>query len=97
MTTSFIAGSGSGRSTNFIPAVPAAWSVTTIAFMEWSPRIRRVMPRATVAAESDAETAPLNARCERVAIGSYARIVQVGGLEKHQKAEKAWSQFGAFG
>ena len=24
---------GSGRSTSFIPAVPAAWSVTTIAFM----------------------------------------------------------------
>src|ERR1700745_228102 len=31
--TSFIAGSGSGRSTSVIPAVPAAWSVTTIAFM----------------------------------------------------------------
>jgi hypothetical protein len=31
--TSFIAARGSGRSTNFIPAVPAAWSVTTIAFM----------------------------------------------------------------
>src|SRR5262245_54185499 len=31
--TSFIAADGSGRSTNFIPAVPAAWSVTTIAFI----------------------------------------------------------------
>src|SRR5512146_2030704 len=31
--TSFIAGSGSGRSASVIPAVPAAWSVTTIAFM----------------------------------------------------------------
>src|SRR5215475_1403167 len=31
--TSFIAACGSGRSTSFIPAVPAAWSVTTIAFM----------------------------------------------------------------
>src|SRR4051794_24245457 len=30
--TSFIAACGSGRSTSFIPAVPAAWSVTTIAF-----------------------------------------------------------------
>jgi hypothetical protein len=30
---SFIAACGSGRSTSFIPAVPAAWSVTTIAFM----------------------------------------------------------------
>src|SRR3979490_1719346 len=29
----FIAACGSGRSTSFIPAVPAAWSVTTIAFM----------------------------------------------------------------
>src|SRR5260370_14647791 len=31
--TSFIAAGGSGCSTSFIPAVPAAWSVTTIAFM----------------------------------------------------------------
>src|SRR6185369_13002133 len=31
--TSFIAADGSGRSTSFIPAVPAAWSVTTIAFI----------------------------------------------------------------
>src|ERR687888_1047471 len=31
--TSFIAAGGSGRSTSVIPAVPAAWSVTTIAFM----------------------------------------------------------------
>src|SRR6266550_4555963 len=31
--TSFIAACGSGRSASFIPAVPAAWSVTTIAFM----------------------------------------------------------------
>src|SRR3546814_1406459 len=30
--TSFIAACGSGRSTSVIPAVPAAWSVTTIAF-----------------------------------------------------------------
>src|SRR6266516_4986222 len=36
--TSFIAAGGSGRSTSFIPAVPAAWSGTTIAFMEFSPR-----------------------------------------------------------
>ncbi|HET8536725.1 MAG TPA: hypothetical protein VFL73_06040, partial [Solirubrobacteraceae bacterium] len=32
--TSFIAAGGSGRSTSAIPAVPAALSVTTIAFME---------------------------------------------------------------
>src|SRR5215472_14842461 len=31
--TSFIAACGSGRSASFIPAVPAAGSVTTIAFM----------------------------------------------------------------
>ena len=31
--TSFIAACGSGRSTSVIPAVPAAWSVTTIAFI----------------------------------------------------------------
>jgi hypothetical protein len=31
--TSFIAACGSGRFTSFIPAVPAARSVTTIAFM----------------------------------------------------------------
>src|SRR5204863_16639 len=31
--TSFIAAGGSGRSASFIPAVPAAWSVTTIAFI----------------------------------------------------------------
>src|SRR6516165_10434359 len=36
--TSFIAAGGSGRSASFIPAVPAAWSVTTIAFMIISPR-----------------------------------------------------------
>src|SRR6185437_5013426 len=31
--TSFIAAGGSGRSASIIPAVPAAWSVTTIAFI----------------------------------------------------------------
>src|SRR6266704_1696617 len=31
--TSFIAAVGSGRSASVIPAVPAAWSVTTIAFI----------------------------------------------------------------
>src|SRR6266516_3769753 len=35
--TSFIAGSGSGRSTSVIPAVPAASSVTTIAFIRHLP------------------------------------------------------------
>src|SRR5205807_700122 len=31
--TSFMAAGGSGRSASVIPAVPAAWSVTTIAFI----------------------------------------------------------------
>src|SRR5579859_2823934 len=31
--TSFIAAAGSGRSASIIPAVPAAWSITTIAFI----------------------------------------------------------------
>src|SRR3954453_20266940 len=35
--TSLIAGGGSGRSTSVIPAVPAAWSVTTIAFIRHLP------------------------------------------------------------
>src|SRR4051812_9551352 len=35
--TSFIAADGSGRSVSVIPAVSAAWSVTTIAFMDSSP------------------------------------------------------------
>src|SRR5437660_7120521 len=35
--TSFIAAGGSGRSTSVIPAVPAAWSVTTIAFIRHLP------------------------------------------------------------
>jgi hypothetical protein len=39
--TSFIAACGSGRSSSFIPAVPAARSITTIAFMTiFSPVIR---------------------------------------------------------
>src|SRR5688572_1442947 len=37
--TSFIAGSGSGRSISVIPTVPAAWSVTTIALMEIAPSV----------------------------------------------------------
>jgi hypothetical protein len=36
--TSFIAACGAGRSASVIPAVPAAWSVTTIAFMGIVPR-----------------------------------------------------------
>jgi hypothetical protein len=35
--TSFIAAGGSGRSTSVIPAVPAASSVTTIAFIQHPP------------------------------------------------------------
>src|SRR3954451_7382274 len=37
--TSLIAAGGSGRSTNVMPAVPAASSVTTIAFIRHHPRV----------------------------------------------------------
>src|SRR4029077_11121226 len=43
--TSFIAARGSGRSTSVIPAVPAAWSVTTIAFIAHHPGIECVTAR----------------------------------------------------
>src|SRR5436190_1488360 len=48
--TSFIATGGSGRSTSVIPAVPAASSVTTIAFIRHLP----VLLRAVMAHEADA-------------------------------------------
>jgi hypothetical protein len=35
--TSLIAAGGSGRSASVIPAVPAAWSVTTMDFMGFAP------------------------------------------------------------
>src|SRR6059058_5879875 len=38
--TSLIAAAGLGRSASFIPAAPAAWSATTIAFMSISPESR---------------------------------------------------------
>src|SRR3954453_16467633 len=44
--TSFIAAGGSGRSTSVIPAVPAAASVTTIAFIRDLPVARPLMPPA---------------------------------------------------
>src|SRR5262245_25520256 len=44
--TSLIAAGGSGRSASFIPANPAAWSVTTIAFIFHLPRLwSRPVPR----------------------------------------------------
>jgi hypothetical protein len=43
--TSLIAAGGSGRSTNVIPAVPAAWSVTTIAFI-WDASLYQSSPAA---------------------------------------------------
>jgi hypothetical protein len=52
--TSFIAAGGSGRSTTVIPAVPAAWSVTTIAFIQHlpvsSPRLRGLFGSTALAA-----------------------------------------------
>src|SRR3954469_20246138 len=44
--TSFIAAGGSGRSTSVIPAVPAASSVTTIAFIRDLPVAGPLMPPA---------------------------------------------------
>src|SRR5215208_6590121 len=44
--TSFIAAGGSGRSTSVIPAVPAASSVTTIAFIQDLPVAGPFMPPA---------------------------------------------------
>src|SRR5919198_1993754 len=41
--TSLIAAGGSGRSTSVIPAVPAAWSVTTIAFI-WDTSLYQSSP-----------------------------------------------------
>src|SRR5262249_5235180 len=46
---SFIAARGSGRSTSFIPAVPAAWSVTTIAFIDFIARSRRIVLGGSIA------------------------------------------------
>src|ERR1700753_166149 len=50
--TSLIPACGRGRSTSFIPAVPAAWSVTTIAFMIFSSVVlSRAPTRAEIAPE----------------------------------------------
>src|SRR3954453_12094386 len=52
--TSFIAAGGSGRSISFIPAVPAASSVTTIAFIRGlpvsSPRLHGIFGSGALAA-----------------------------------------------
>src|SRR5205085_664120 len=48
---SLIAACGSGRSTNFIPAVPAACSVTTIAFIITPQWLHVVHARSTVVAD----------------------------------------------
>src|SRR3546814_1555373 len=50
--TSFIAACGSGRSTSVIPAVPAAWSVTTIAFKVLVSSVICFLP-AVIAARDD--------------------------------------------
>src|SRR3954451_8325706 len=49
-STSLIAGLGSGRSLSFIPAVPAAWSVTTIAFIVVSSSLLAIKKRETASA-----------------------------------------------
>src|SRR5215813_10190232 len=49
--TSFIAACGSGRSTSVIPAVPAALSVTTIAFIWDLPSTKRLKGRSELSHE----------------------------------------------
>jgi hypothetical protein len=56
-----LAASGSGRSTSFIPAVPAAGSVTTIAFIRKSlPVVVLVYPRFDVTGTSVVSTTLAN-------------------------------------
>src|SRR4051795_5828277 len=77
--TSFIAAGGSGRCTSVMPAVPAASSVTTIAFIRDLPQADPVIPLPTadrdhparlVIAIGDFHTA------ESFAAPSHARVIQ---------------------
>jgi hypothetical protein len=64
VTTSFIAACGSGRSTSFIPAVPAAWSVTTIAFMMIFSRLTLLLELFRLPADQFVKTPALHLRVE---------------------------------
>src|SRR4051794_39689347 len=77
--TSFIAAGGSGRSTSVIPAVPAAWSVTTIAFIwdtslyqPWPARLVYLLTRAhndvgTYSADEAADHSNSDTATDRIA------------------------------
>src|SRR4051812_27673297 len=78
--TSFIAAGGSGRSTSLIPAVPAASSVTTIAFIRRllvsSPRLHGIFGSTAFAAQTSASVA-LRRRGDRV--GALCLVAVLGG------------------
>src|SRR5215469_14627596 len=87
--TSFIAAGGSGRSTSVIPAVPAAWSVTTIAFIRHLPVSGR---RCTMRG--------LPGLSERRRVARRASISCLtgslsdrGGLMQFQHADEIWRDF----
>src|SRR5215470_2025123 len=77
--TSFIAAGGSGRSASFIPAVPAAWSVTTIAFMMIFSSVVCLFGGNVAAIES-----PFDISCQGPWVVSQ---VALGGADKTQPAD----------
>src|SRR5262245_53071771 len=77
--TSFIAAGGSGRSTSFIPAVPAAWSVTTIAFMG-------IVSSVLFVGNGAGNGKPIRHLCQRPWVVSQ---VALGGVDRTQPADLA--------
>src|SRR5262250_62280 len=75
--TSFIAACGSGRSTSFIPAVPAAWSVTTIAFMG-------IVSSVLFVGNGAGNGKPVRHLCQRPRVVSQ---VTLGGVDRMQPAD----------
>src|SRR5499427_2551134 len=75
--TSFIAAGGSGRSTSFIPAVPAAWSVTTIAFMG-------IVSSVLFVGNGAGNGKPVRHLCQRPWVVSQ---VTLGGVDRMQPAD----------
>src|SRR5689334_20090507 len=91
--TSFIAGRGSGRSTSFIPAIPAARSVTTIAFIvhllptSFAICSRDVLPNAVRPYHGCLDPAAPADRCRRPSIlgRGERRIANATGHEAHRR------------
>src|SRR3954464_14529668 len=79
--TSFIAAGGSGRSTSVIPAVPAASSVTTIAFIQDLPVAGPFMPPA------DGRSRPPSAPRHRHRSFPHRRIFPDSLASKQQRGE----------